>query len=383
MSAKIEKKRVEELENYDITKAAEGDVLLIVGTNDGNKSGKIPVSEFRDQMAKFNLINIVAMVISLIKSFMEGRTGEVFHVVTAFDAAAQYIKTNWYDLTTGTPNMTNLQTLRAACAAAIRQATDDAFGWVKKIWRFGSNKSGYWYLCRNSKTIYGFHLLEGTQPDIIYIVRYRENDKDYSSASASLETAQSFAAQHPGSTMEIADWAGGADKQPYIFDWTKERVADLLEAMDINEFLSGFNPLSLYISNIEKMGDGINQLSAAVQQMSPVVQGLASANLEARVAALEQALAQAQGGSSTDSPTNGGGNENENQGEPEPDNGEDAALRSRAETLWAQFVGSDASQMTTEEMVTALEEGANIPLDPNATLAERIEALEALAAAQQ
>ncbi len=379
MAKKIEYKKVENLENYDVTKATEGDYIPVVGTGDGNKLGKIPVSEVRDIMAKFNLFNIVAMVISLIKSFMEGRTGEVFHCATAFNNAVEYIKTNWYDLSTGTPNMTNLQTLKTTSAAAIRQVTDDAIGWVKKIWHFGSNRSAYWYLCRNSKTTYNFRVLEGTQPDIIYIVRYRENDKDYSSSFVSLESAQSFAAQRPGSTMEIADWAGGADKQPYVFDWTKDRVADLLEAMDINEFIEGFNPFSTFVSEVTKMGDGINKLSQAVQEMSPVVQVLASANLEARIAALEQALSQAQNSGSTGSPSNGG----ENQGDTEPDNGEDAALRSRAETLWAQFVGSDASNMTTEEMVAALENKTNITPDPNATLAERIEALEALAAQQQ
>lgn len=355
-------KRIEELENYNINNAAEGDFLPVTDSN--NELKKIPVSDLRDQMAKFNLINIVAMVISLIKSLMEGRTGEVFHVVTAFNNAAQYIKTNWYDLTTGTPNLTNFQTLKTICAAAIRQATDDAFALVKKIWSIGSDKSDYWYLCRNSKTAYSFHPAEGTQPDTIYVVRYRENDEDYGEAFVSLESAQYAAAQHPGSTMEMADWAGdSADKQPYIFDWTKDRVADLLEAMDINEFSSELNPLSPYIRDIEKL--------------SEAVQDLASANLESRVAALEQALAQAQGGGN-----NGGGNEN--QGEPEQDNGPtEEELMTRALALHNQWVGSDTTGWTLEQVIADLELKAGITPEPGATLVERLEALEALAAQQQ
>ncbi len=382
MSTKVEHKRVEELENYDITKAAEDDVLLIVGTNDGNKSGKIPVSEFRDQMAKISVINLVVMVISFLESIMKGKNNETFHIATAFDVAAKYIKTNWFDFSTGTPKFTALQTLKTALASAIRQATDDAFVLIKTLWNFGGkNDPDRYYLGRTTKELYTYTAPEGyTQPNIIYVLHYEEGGKKYSKEYASQEAAmQTSSAQTPGATIEIADWAGGADKQPYVFDWTKQRVSDLISAMDMEEFISGFNPLSSLMNSLTKMGDGINQLSEAVQQMSPVVQGLASANLEARIAALEQALSQAQNSGSTGSPSNGG----ENQGDTEPDNGEDAALRSRAETLWAQFVGSDASNMTTEEMVAALENGANITPDPNATLAERIEALEALAAAQQ
>lgn len=357
-------KRIEELENYNINNAAEGDFLPVTDSN--NELKKIPVSDLRDQMAKFNLFNIVAMVISLIKSLMEGRTGEVFHVATAFDNAAKYIKTNWFDLSTGTPNMTNFQTLKTICAAAIRQVSNDAFALVKKIWTVGGNRLGYWYLCRNSKTIYGFHLLEGTQPDTIYVVRYRENDSDYSQAFVSLESAQYAAAQHPGSTMEMADWAGdSADKQPYIFDWTKDRVADMLEAMDINEFSSALNPLSPYIRDIEKL--------------SGAVQDLAGANLESRVAALEQALAQAQGGGN-----NGGGNENENQGEPESGSGPtEEELMTRALALHNQWVNSDTTGWTLEQVIADLEQKAGITPEAGATLAERLEALEALAAQQQ
>jgi hypothetical protein len=367
-------KKINELETYDITKATEQDVIPVVETkDDANETKKLPVSDLRNIIAKFNLFNIVAMVISLIKSFMEGRTGEVFHCATAFNNAVEYIKTNWYDLSTGTPNMTNLQTLKTTSAAAIRQTTDDAIGWVKKIWHFGSKGSDYWYLCRNSKTIYNFRVLEGTQPDIIYIVRYRENDKDYSSSFVSLESAQSFAAQRPGSTMEIADWAGGADKQPYVFDWTKDRVADLVEAMDINEFIEGFNPFSTFVSKVTEMGYGINKLSQAVQEMSPVVQVLASANLEARIAALEQALSQAQNSGSTGSPSNGG----ENQGDTEPDNGEDAALRSRAEALYSTVSGDDTSSMSLEQIISAMEQYLGITPDPGASYADRLDAIEA------
>ena len=367
-------KKINELETYDITKATEQDLIPVVETkDDANETKKLPVSDLRNIIAKFNLFNIVAMVISLIKSFMEGRTGEVFHCATAFNNAVEYIKTNWYDLSTGTPNMTNLQTLKTTFAAAIRQVTDDAIGWVKKIWHFGSNRSDYWYLCRNSKTTYNFRVLEGTQPDIIYIVRYRENDNDYSSSFVSLEAAQSFAAQRPGSTMEIADWAGGADKQPYVFDWTKDRVADLVEAMDINEFIEGFNPFSTFVSKVTEMGYGINKLSQAVQEMSPVVQGLASANLEARIAALEQALSQAQNSGSTGSPSNGG----ENQGDTEPDNGEDAALRSRAEALYSTVSGDDTSSMSLEQIISAMEQYLGITPDPGASYADRLDAIEA------
>lgn len=380
MSTKVEHKRVEELENYDITKAAEDDVLLIVGTNDGNKSGKIPVSEFRDQMAKFSAWNIVTMIISFITSLIVGKTGENYDGATAINTLVQYIKENWFDPATGIFNSDGMRALKNFCALGMLQLTDEAFAIVKTIWKFGSYKSDFWYLGRNTKAPYPYTMPGQPQPDVIYIVRYVDGGKNYSKVYTTLEAAQqSSEAQHAGATIEAADWAGGADKQPYVFDWTKQRVSDLLSAMDMEEFMSGINPLSSLMNSLTKMGDGINQLSEAVQQMSPVVQGLASANLEARIAALEQALSQAQNSGSTGSPSNGG----ENQGDTEPDNGEDAALRSRAETLWAQFVGSDASNMTTEEMVAALENGANITPDPNATLAERIEALEALAAQQQ
>ena len=147
--------------------------------------------------------------------------------------------------------------------------------------------------------------------------------------------------------------------QPYVFDWTKDRTADLVEAMGLEEFASGIIPFTSTIQklnrNIRGLDEGLNSLAGKMQ------------NLTSRLEILEQVLQEHQ---------NSGSNGGENQGE-------DAALRNRVEALWAQFVGTDASNMTTEEMVAALENGANITPDPNATLAERIEALEALAAQQQ
>ncbi len=390
MSAKIEKKRVEELGNYDITKAAEDDVLLIVGTNDGNKSGKIPVSEFRDQMAKFKMANIVTFIVSLIESFVKGKTNNVFDAATAFNGLFDYIKNSWFNPATGSANSENLQALRTCILDGLMQISDDAWGFIKKIY-FGDMDAAYYYVGRTTKMNFRHPSIPSgasaeAVPDTIYVALAIKTDGVHNyTIAATPEAAEEKAElyrndeQFSKVIVDAADWAGGADKQAFIFEWTRQRTHDYIEAMDMEEFMSNINPIKPLISKLTKMGNGINQLSQAVQEMSAVVHVLASANLEARVAALEQALAQAQGGGSTDSPTNGG----ENQGEPEPDNGEDAALRSRAETLWAQFVGSDASNMTTEEMVAALENGANITPDPNATLAERIEALEALAAQQQ
>ena len=371
MSTKVEHKRVEELENYDITKAAEDDVLLIVGTNDGNKSGKIPVSVFRDQMAKFSAWNIVTMIISFITSLIVGKTGENYDGATAINTLVQYIKENWFDPATGIFNSDGMRALKNFCALGMLQLTDEAFAIVKTIWKFGSKRSDFWYLGRNTKNPYSYTMPGQPQPDVIYIVRYVDGG---SKVYKTLEAAQqSSEAQHAGATIEAADWAGGADKQPYVFDWTKQRVSDLLSAMDMEEFMSGINPLSSLMNAFTKMGEGINQLSEAVQQMSPVVQGLASANLEARIAALEQALSQAQNSGSTGSPSNGG----ENQGDTEPDNGEDAALRSRAEALYSTVSGDDTSSMSLEQIISAMEQYLGITPDPGASYADRLDAIEA------
>ncbi len=349
-------KRIEELENYNITKAAEGDYIPIVATGDENKTGKCPVSDFRDQMAKINVINIVTMIISLIRSLMEGKNGETFHVTTAFEKIAAYIKTNWFDFSTGRMNQTSLQTLKTTLASAMRQVSDEGFALVKMIWDFGSEKEKHWYLGRITKQTYDYTAAEGsTQPDTIYVVHYEE---DYKICVSQEAAAQSPEAQTPGATIEAADWAGGADKQPYVFDWTKDRVADMLEAMDLGEFGEGLvYPIT---HQIEKIWHEIDNLYSSLHNRI--------FSLESKVATLENALQQYQ---------NSG-----NSGGEIYDNSEDVALRNRADALWAQFVGSDASSMTTEEMVAALENGANITPDPNATLAERIEALEALAAQQ-
>lgn len=364
MSTKVEHKRVEELENYDITKAAEDDVLLIVGTNDGNKSGKIPVSDFRDQMAKINVINIVTMIISLIRSLMEGKNGETFHVITAFEKIWAYIKTNWFDFSTGKMNQTSLQTLKTTLVSAMRQVSDEGFALAKMIWDFGSEKEKHWYLGRITKQTYDYTAAEGsTQPDTIYVVHYEvDKDSHYKTYGSQEAAAQSSGAQTPGATIEAADWAGGADKQSYVFDWTKDRVADMLEAMDLGEFGEGLvYPIT---RQTEKIWNEINTLYNNNSRLNDRI-----FSLESKVATLENALQQYQ---------NSG-----NSGGEIYDNSEDVALRNRADALWAQFVGTDASSMTTEEMVAALENGANITPDPNATLAERIEALEALAAQQQ
>lgn len=356
-------KRIEELENYNITKAAEGDYIPIVATGDENKTGKCPVSDFRDQMAKINVINIVTMIISLIRSLMEGKNGETFHVTTAFEKIAAYIKTNWFDFSTGRMNQTSLQTLKTTSASAMRQVSDEGFALVKMIWDFGSEKERHWYLGRITKQTYDYTAAEGsTQPDTIYVVHYEEDGKKYWKEYASQEAAaQSSKAQTPGATIEAADWAGGADKQPYVFDWTKDRVADMLEAMEPGEFGEGLiYPIT---GQTEKIYKEFNRLYNDINNQSQRI-----LSLESKVATLENALQQYQ---------NSGNNGGEIY-----DNSEDVALRNRADALWAQFVDSDASSMTTEEMVAALENGANITPDPNATLAERIEALEALAAQQ-
>lgn len=354
-------KRIEELENYDITKAAEGDYIPIVATGDENKTGKCPVSDFRDQMAKINVINIVTMIISLIRSLMEGKNGEPFHVTTAFEKIVAYIKTNWFDFSTGRMNQTSLQTLKTTLASAMRQVSDEGFALVKMIWDFGSEKEKHWYLGRITKQTYDYTAAEGsTQPDTIYVVHYEEDKGSYYKEYGSQEAAaQSSEAQTPGATIEAADWAGGADKQSYVFDWTKDRVADMLEAMDLGEFGEGL--VYRITRPTEKIWHEIDNLYSRLNNRI--------FSLESKVATLENALQQYQ---------NSG-----NSGGEIYDNSEDVALRNRADALWAQFVGSDASSMTTEEMVAALENGANITPDPNATLAERIEALEALAAQQQ
>lgn len=364
MERKMNSKKINELENYDITKAAEGDYIPIVATGDENKTGKCPVSDFRDQMAKINVINIVTMIISLIRSLMEGKNGETFHVTTAFEKIAAYIKTNWFDFPTGRMNQTSLQTLKTTLASAMRQASDEGFALVKMIWDFGSEKERHWYLGRITKQTYDYTAAEGsTQPDTIYVVHYEDDDKGscYQTYGSQEAAAQSSAAQHAGATIEAADWAGGADKQPYVFDWTKDRVADMLEAMEPGEFGEGLvYPIT---RQTEKIYKEFNRLYNDINNQSQRI-----TNLESKVAALEYALQQYQ---------NSGNNGGEIY-----DNSEDVALRNRADALWAQFVGTDASSMTTEEMVAALENGANITPDPNATLAERIEALEALAAQQ-
>lgn len=359
----MSEKRIEELENYDITKAAEGDYIPIVATGDENKTGKCPVSDFRDQMAKINVINIVTMIISLIRSLMEGKNGETFHVTTAFEKIVAYIKTNWFDFSTGRMNQTSLQTLKTTSASAMRQVSDEGFALAKMIWDFGSEKEKHWYLGRITKQTYDYTAAEGsTQPDTIYVVHYEvDKDSHYKTYGSQEAAAQSSEAQTPGATIEAADWAGGADKQPYVFEWTKDRVADRLEAMDPGEIREGFvYPIT---GQTEKIYEEFNRLYNDINNQSQRI-----TNLESKVAALENALQQYQ---------NSG-----NSGGEIYDNSEDVALRNRADALWAQFVGSDASSMTTEDMVTALENGANITPDPNATLAERIEALEALAAQQ-
>lgn len=352
MSTKVEHKRVEELENYDITKAAEDDVLLIVGTNDGNKSGKIPVSEFRDQMAKISVINLVVMVISFLESIMKGKNNETFHIATAFDVAAKYIKTNWFDFSTGTPKFTALQTLKTALASAIRQATDDAFVLIKTLWNFGGeNDPDRYYLGRTTKELYTYTDPEGyTQPNIIYVLHYEEGGKKYSKEYASQEAAmQTSSAQTPGATIEIADWAGETDMQPYVFDWTKDRAADLVEAMGLEEFASGIIP---FTSTIKKL----NTLAGKMQ------------NLTYRLEILEQVLQEHQ---------NSGSNGGENQGDTEPDNGEDAALRSRAEALYSTVSGDDTSSMSLEQIISAMEQYLGITPDPGASYADRLDAIEA------
>lgn len=287
-------KRIEELENYDITKAAEGDYIPIVATGDENKTGKCPVSDFRDQMAKINVINIVTMIISLIRSLMEGKNGETFHVTTAFEKIAAYIKTNWFDFSTDTMNQTSLQTLKTTSASAMRQVSDEGFALAKMIWDFGSEKEKHWYLGRITKQTYAYTAAEGsTQPDTIYVVHYEE-DKDscYKIYGSQEAAAQSSEAQTPGATIEAADWAGGADKQPYVFDWTKDRVADMLEVMDLGEFGEGLvYPIT---RQTEEIWNDINNLYNNNSRFNERIFSLESkvATLAERIEALEALAAQ-------------------------------------------------------------------------------------------
>lgn len=297
-------KKINELENYDITKATENDVIPVVETKDGaNEAKKLPVSDLRDIMAKFSAWNIVTMIISFITSLIEGKTGENYDGATAFNTLAEYVKEKWIDFTTGTHNSETLTALKTFCAQGMLQLTDEAFAMVKTIWNIGNNKSDFWYLGRNTKDIYPHEMPEGQpQPDVIYIVRYVDGGKNDSKAYITLEAAQqSSEAQHAGATIEAADWAGGADKQPYVFDWTKQRVSDLISAMDMEEFISGFNPLSSLMNNLTKMGDRIQLLSHAVQQqLTPQVTANADniGNLQSRVSAIEEAIQQFQNSNS-------------------------------------------------------------------------------------
>lgn len=70
-------KKINELENYDITKATEQDVIPVVETKDGvNETKKLPVSDLRDIMAKYNIATIATIIVSLIDA-VRNATGSV------------------------------------------------------------------------------------------------------------------------------------------------------------------------------------------------------------------------------------------------------------------------------------------------------------------
>ena len=191
------------------------------------------------------------------------------------------------------------------------QLTDEAFAIIKKIWSIGHDKSGYWYLGRTTHDLYDYKSMEGEpQPDTVYVVSYVDHDKEYEEFKNTLEEAAARCAQLTGATIEEADWAGGSDKQPYVFDWTKQRVSDLLTAMDMEDFMSGINPLSSLMNGLTEMSKGISKLAEGMGQISSFIEENGSnisniGNLESRIAALE-AIA----GISNEDPGNGGDENN-------------------------------------------------------------------------
>lgn len=87
MATKIEKKRIEELENYNITKATENDVIPVVETKDGaNEAKKLPVTTLRDMMAKFNITNVVTLVVSLLNALRNAAGEELAAQIERFYA---------------------------------------------------------------------------------------------------------------------------------------------------------------------------------------------------------------------------------------------------------------------------------------------------------
>lgn len=80
-------KKINELENYDITKATENDVIPVVETKDGtNETKKLPVTMLRDIMAKFNITNVVTLVVSLLDALRNAAGEELAAQIERFYA---------------------------------------------------------------------------------------------------------------------------------------------------------------------------------------------------------------------------------------------------------------------------------------------------------
>ena len=354
MSTKIEYKKVENLENYDVTKATEGDYIPVVGTGDGNKLGKIPVSEVRDIMAKFSAWNIVTMIISFITSLIKGRTGEAYDGATAVNSIFAYVKENWFDWTTGELNSETLNALKTFVAQGILQLTDDVFAIIKIMPGINlvCKEADNYYWGRDTKKLYTF--TSNPLPDSVYVAHKMEDGEPYDKPFGTLIDAQNFCEGDPNATIEVADWAGGADKQPYVFDWTKQRVSDLLTAMDMEEFMAGLLELNPFRS-----------INKSVRGLSRELSNLTRENLISRVLLLENQVeqlmtlaSQAMGGNA-----NNGGGQGEN-------------ILTQAMALNLELNSSDSAGMTLDEILSALETKLGITPDQNATVEERWAAIQ-------
>jgi|GEM_PF-2995594 len=269
-------KRIEELENYNITKAAEGDYIPIVATGDENKTGKCPVSDFRDQMAKINLKNIVTMVLAFLK-WLKNANGE---------GLAAELDRLYSEIVSFTNNYSqaNFKTL---LSTGIDHCSDNLFHF-------------FWEIFANDK-----------------------NDEFWDSHTPAQCRAEVKSLLVEGGDLFAALWG--------IFEDT---VKDI-------------------ISKSDEQSQILNRLST----------------MEDHITSLER--------------NNGG--ENENQGEPEPEPGNEPTeeeLMTRALALHQQWISTDTTGWTLEQVIADLEQKASVTPADGATLVERLEALEALAAQQ-
>jgi len=75
MERKMNTKKINELENYNIETAEEGDFLPV--SDKDNELKKIPVSDLRDQMAKWSAANGAAAFAAMLDSFKNGTGAEL------------------------------------------------------------------------------------------------------------------------------------------------------------------------------------------------------------------------------------------------------------------------------------------------------------------